>query len=614
MGLKQPDTLLDSAPIVWRGSARSVELLYGNVRDPAELSEAMFTPDDPNGWRLIIDYPFDEGSHGPADDRHRVSKLADRLGTVRTVCWVPAAMTSERINRDLSRLVMIDAVLRDNLFESAAEHLGPEDRVRAREQLINQQASLTVKLRQVLRQAYGLAQKQSADVVLGYNDHLLTLVPRFNPTLPAGAAFPDALKSVMGQMLACQYPDHPDLDPDRTGTAVKAADARVVLDAVRAVVESGADQAEIEQKPHRAVLRRIAEPLRLGTMHSAVLRLDRHWVQHFQQQAAAATPPVSLGDDVPVAKLLGWVPPAMGLDPLLAQLVVMAFAEQTNRVFRLHGGPPGAIEPGRFPASGLTLRPERLPSGSDWQSATDRAYKLFRVATRGPAVSRIVAMLARDLAVSAKAHRDDAHRLLNRLTQHADALGLDRAATTGRLATAARAADLLDALAGSAGGVDLVELLARAELGGPVERVGESITTAKAVADALQAGPWDDLKTLRELPAPYDAEATVILGQLAAVAREDELTQRLAPALRLAKDDAVTLIRRALQPTTPPDPNATFTTGQTGPGTATPGTASGPAAGARTVRAAEIDTVTAELRRVAREHPDKTIDVRWSVR
>src|SRR5262249_9866177 len=158
-------------------------------------------------------------------------------------------------------------------------------------------------------------------------------------------------------------------------------------------------------------------PLRLGTIRSAVLRLDRHWVQHFQQQAAAATPPVSLAEDIPVAKLLGWIPHGMGLDPMLAQLGVMTFAEQTNRGFRLRGGPAGTVEPGRFPASGLTLRPERLPSSSDWQSATDAAYKLFGVATRGPAVSRIVAMLARDLVVSAKTHRDDAHRLLNRLTR-----------------------------------------------------------------------------------------------------------------------------------------------------------------------------------------------------
>ncbi|MEJ3741680.1 phage resistance protein [Actinomycetes bacterium KLBMP 9797] len=607
LGLKQPDALLESTSIVWRGSVRTVELLYGKVRDPNELSDAMFTPDDPNGWRLIIDYPIEDGSHGPADARHRVSELAARIGGVRTVCWVPAAMTSERVNRDLSRLVLIEAVLRDNQFESAAAHLGPEDRIRAREQLVSQQASLTGKLRQVLRQAFGLAQKQSQDVVLGYSDHLLTLVRGFAPTLPAGATFTDALRSMISQMLACQYPEHPDLDPDRTGSAVRASDAKIVIDAIRTVVESGADQAEIEHKPHRAVLRRIVEPLRLGTMHSAVLRLDRHWVQHFQQRAAAEG--AALDSDLPVATLLGWIPAAMGLDQLMAQLVVTAFAEQTNRSFYLHGGPTGVVEPGRFPQAGLTLRPQRLPSDVDWESATDRAVKLFRLTARGPAVSRIVAMLARDISARAKEHRDDAHRLLNRLTQHADTLGLDRSATVGRFATANRAVDLLDALASSAADVEIVELLARADLGGPAERVGRSIITAKQVAAALQSGPWDDLATLRTLPEPYDSEARLILDQLAAVARDDELTQHLEPALRLAREDAVTLIRRALQPTTTPGAAGTQT--QDG---AQAGTDAAVVIGGRTVAANEIDTAITELRHVAQQHRDKTIDVRWSVK
>src|SRR5262249_39120912 len=91
---------------------------------------------------------------------------------------------------------------------------------------------------------------------------------------------------------------------------------------------------------------------------------------------------------------------------------------------------------------------------------TERAYKLFRLPQRGPAAGRLVTLFANQLAAAAKGYREDAHRLLSRLEQHADALGLDPSAGTGRLATACRSADLLDALTGSSGGIDLIELLA----------------------------------------------------------------------------------------------------------------------------------------------------------
>ena len=40
---------------------------------------------------MIIDYPFDEGSHGPADDRQRVQEL-----TSRTAARTPSAGSPPR--------------------------------------------------------------------------------------------------------------------------------------------------------------------------------------------------------------------------------------------------------------------------------------------------------------------------------------------------------------------------------------------------------------------------------------------------------------------------------------------------------------------------------------
>lgn len=598
LGLKLTDSLLGSASLTWRGSARSVELLYGNVRDPRDLSDALFTPDDPAGWRLIIDYPFDDGDHGPADDRQRVTDLAGRLGSTRTVCWVPAAFTTNRLNKDVSRLVIIEAVLQERRFDSAAAHLRPEDRVRAREQLTSLRNSLTSKVKQVLRQAYGLAQKQPDDVVLGFDEHLLTLVTGFRPTLPPGATFADALRSITDQLFARQYPEHPDFDPERTAGVVKPADVKIILDAVRRAVESGDDRVEIDQKPHRAVLKRIAEPLQLGTMGQAVFTLSRHWAQHFQQRAAAAT--VAIDGELKVTDLRRWIdePKPLGLDDLLVQLVIAAYAEQSNRSFYLHGGPVAA-EPPRIEKA-MTLRLQDLPRPDDWAQAKEKSLALFGVTPVGPAVGRIIQIFARDLAEGARRHRDDAYTLKNRLEQHADALGLDRAAAQGRLATARRAADLLDMLTGSAGGVEIIESLARTDLGGPPERLHKSISTARDVAAALGSGPWEELETIRSLPKPYDGEAQAILAQLSAVAADEELTKSLVPALRRAKEDAVALTRRAIVQPPQPDPD---------PVKPDPTQVSG----RRTVAAADVAEVIDQLRTLASQHPDATIDVTWTL-
>src|SRR5690606_38963641 len=106
------------------------------------------------------------------------------------------------------------------------------------------------------------------------------------PTLPMGASFADALRSLGDQMLSLQYPAHPDFDPDRKGDLVRAPDVKVVLDYVRRAVESPEGRVEVD-RPHRQIMRRIANPLGLGTMHEAAFVLDGQWVQHFHQKAAS---------------------------------------------------------------------------------------------------------------------------------------------------------------------------------------------------------------------------------------------------------------------------------------------------------------------------------------
>ncbi|MFD6752507.1 BREX-2 system ATPase PglY [Micromonospora gifhornensis] len=618
LGVPWSDSFFAEAGLTWRGSRRAIELVYGNVRDPHDIRDEAFHPSDPSGWRMIVDYPFDDGSHGPADDRQRVQELTSRMHA-RTICWIPAALTVERRN-ELGKLVIIDKLLEGQRFDSHAEHLNPDDRRRAHAALTNQRSALLAKMQGVLRQAYGLAAKQSTDVQLGFDDHLQSLTWALEPKLPMGATFNDALRSIGDQMLTHQYPAHPDFDPDRKGDPVRLPDVRTVFGYVQGAVESPEGRVEVD-RAHRQTMRRIANPLRLGTMHEAAFVVGGEWVQHFQQRAASE----GVTGELRVADLLRWIdePRARGLDPVVAQLVVATFAEQTDRAFYLHGSRlTPAPEPGRI-TTDHTLRDESLPSEDDWESARARAAAIFGFRSLNLRRGRLVAMFGRDLAAAASRNREAARQLAGQLDTHASRLGLD--GTSGRLATARAAADLLDALSTSGStGKELVERLARAELNGPADRTGKSISSAADVAAALTAAPWDTFEIVAGLPEPHAARGREILAELRRIAQADELTSQLVPALRRAQADALALLRVVTggggAGPAPKGGAGSGSGGVTTPGggsttggAGTPGGGTTSGVRSRQTRLEALDDVLAELRRFAAEHPTDTIEVSWKV-
>ncbi|SDZ46099.1 hypothetical protein SAMN05444365_11911 [Micromonospora pattaloongensis] len=605
LGVPWSDSFFAEAGLPWRGSRRNIELVYGNVRDVNDIRDEAFHPNDPTGWRMIIDYPFDDGSHGPADDRQRVQDLISRT-TSRTVCWIPAALTVER-RTELGELVIIDKLLEGQRFDSHAEHLNPDDRRRAHGALTNRRSALLAKMQAVLRQAYGLAGKQATDVVLGFDDHLQSLTRALEPKLPMGATFNDALRSIGDQMLSQQFPAHPDFDPDRKGDPVRLADVKVVLDHVRRAVESPEGRVEVD-RTHRQTMRRIANPLGLGTMHEAAFVIEGEWVQHFQRKASSE----GITGELRVADLLRWIddPSPRGLDPIVAQLVVATFAEQTDRAFYFHGSEViPAPELGKITAD-HTLREERLPSDEDWQSARARSAAIFGLQPLDLRRGRLVALFGRDLTTQANRYREAAHGLVARLDQHATWLGIDKESGSGRLATARAAADLLEALANGRTAVETVERLARAELAGPADRTGKSIMSAAQVSAALAAAPWDTFEIVAGLPEPYATEAVAILAELRRVAQSDELTAPLAPALRRAQTDSTALIRRAtMQRVEPPVKNPPLEVivdpGQTD-------LVPVPRGGV-TVTAASLGQAVEQLGAFAADHGDATIEVTWRI-
>lgn len=544
----------------------------------------------------MIDYPFDDSTHGPADDVQRVHDLrSSGRHQYQTVCWIPTSLTTDRL-RELGRLVMLDALLSGQRFDSHAKHLSRDERQRAHATLTSQRDALVVKLKSVLRQAYGLASKQPGDVLTTFDDHLLTLSPGLKPSLPFGAKMSEALRDLAGQMLAHQFPAHPNFDPDNRGEPVRVGEARLVLEVVRRAVESREGRTEVERKD-RTTVRRIANPLRLGEMHEAAFVLGRDWVEHFHRLAAKE----GITGDLRVKDLWRWLdqPEARGLDPLIARLVVAVFAEQTDRTWVQHGATMVPQPDFTKITEELALRTAERPTEEEWETARQRAMEIFGFTPAALPRGRLIAMFVQDLSTHAKQHRDAAHRLVEALEKYAQQLGLDPQASSGRLHTARAAANLLDGLVERHDSIDIIRYLARAPLGGPPHRTGRSIRSAAQVTDALTRAAWHDFENITKLDEQWSARAQRILDRLRAAAADDELTTALAPALEQASSEAKELVSEVII-NRPKPPAPSPSTGD-------------PRSGTMEVAATKVAEAIDELRQFADQHHGKTIKVTWQV-
>lgn len=589
------DVYGDRLDLVWKGSKRSAEVIFGSVRG-GELRDDQLAPIDPQSWRLVVDYPFDDRGDGPVYARARVERLRGEGVQHRTVCWLPADLTAARL-ADLGMLVRLDHLLAGggHRFDSHAQHLSADDRQRARGVLKSRHDALLTKTRTVLRSAYGLTSKDEQDVTADFSDHLRALWPGLNPTLPLGASFRDAVRRLVGDLLADQFPGHPDLDPDQTGTPVKPAELKLVLGYLTRAAEADGGSVEVA-RGDRIAVRRIAPALGLGVMHEVRFELGREWVGHFTRRAAqtaadgSGTPGTgspnagSVGSggvgsggvgsgELRVGDLLRWIdePKPRGLDDNVAHLVVAAFAEQTDRAWYRHGGllatPPelGAI------TRDMTLREQPLPDAADWAAAGERAQVIFGVQPPALLRGRLLRGFAEELVGKARPRRAASQELVDVLEAHAVKLGLDlrtglTAAGTdgagdadgtdgttgadgvpgGRLRTARAARDLLLALDDPRDGTEIVRRLARAELAGPANLLAVSISRGDEVAAAIRATPWDEtFGVIAGLAERYQSEAREILGRIRAAGAADELTTPLAAVLGKARADATALIRRA---------------------------------------------------------------------
>ncbi|MFE4674491.1 phage resistance protein [Streptomyces sp. NPDC056723] len=625
----------DTLDLVWKGTQRQVEVVFGNVADVDSLDESGLKPAGGDAWRLVVDLPYDEGDFGPMDDVQRLRAVREKTGgTVRTLAWLPTHLT-RAARDDFERLVVIDKLLADDQrFDTEyARRLKPEERTRAKELFASQRNTLTERLNQALRQAYGLSQKEEGTVDLGFDQHLVPLhgdLPEDKLKLPFAATMQNAARDLAGKLLAEQYPAHPNLDAEGLGRGVTPAELRTVFGYVRQAAESADGRAEVVSKD-RKVMARIAGGLQLGTQAEAYYKQASFWPDHFQRLARQE------GEAEPtLTRLADWMdkPAPRGLTEPLRRLVAAAYAETTDRVW-VRGSTH--VEPAPATPADLrdqyALREQPLPDEADWQEAQDRFQAVFGAKPPQLRRGRIVNLFAAQIRKQAYALVDDADRLVQALEHDRVRLGLDD--SSPRLDLARRAAELVRSLAGdgtaagaaaaSGGAKGVVESFARFDLGGfTAQRFGTSLKSAGKVADALHRAGWEQLK----LAGGLGAQGADILARLREAAAGDPSQYPDFPTLLASSGrEVIALLQRkqdAEHTPVPPEPatpkpqprpdDIDLGSGSAHPPIATKAiTSVRRSGGGRTTAGQAVTSLRLEIAELAKLDPNATVEITWKV-
>jgi hypothetical protein len=549
LGIPHEDQLFVRHDFKWRATKRSCEVLVANVRELADESLEARGDD----WKVIIDYPFDEG-HGPQDDISKIETYrAKQKPASRTLLWIPSFL-SRQAQKDLGTLVVLDHILTGERFTSYVTHLAPVDRQAAKTLLENQRSQLRQRLIQYLEGAYQASNpvQGSLDTAheLNVSEHFQTLDPAFDLQSPVGANLQQAFQHLLGQALKHQFPAHPAFEDE---TNLGPATLKRVLAELERATQTPDGRIAVDQ-PKRREMRQIANPLKLGEMHETHFLLGHHWRTHFLRKQAEQ------GGAMTVGKMRRWIdePVAMGLLPKEVQnLIILVFALQTNRSFFLHGGP---TQPSLENVQDeLELREQKLPSQATWDKVRERAAAVFGVTASPLLNASNVSKLIGDIQAEIATRKDGCGQLSVRLKQVASQLA-DAGTTPARIRTAQVVKTLVDALAQSEGDA-FVNALAQGEVASSEQAMGASFKKAGDVLESLSRVNWELLEAVLRLADDRKQAAQAIWTVLRQAFQADELAVALGPALTEAQSRAVKLLADVPKPLpegrTPPGKTAT---------------------------------------------------------
>ncbi|MFF8816291.1 PglY protein [Streptomyces pactum] len=649
LGIQDTQPFICEREIVWRGTKRTAEFVFGNVCDP-HLPDEQFQPQTDGNIRFVFDYPFDD-KHFPSDDVRRVEGLKQAGRYAPTIVWLPDFFSEQKSNQ-LGRLLKINYLLERDRLDDHTATKSADERVQIRHQLKAQSENLTSQLTAVLQQLYGISKPDPGSVGAEVPDsqHVWSLEPAYgNPKPQAGLSFEQNLYALSDGMFAALYPKHPDFDPGLTRKPVTTRELRTALEWIGRAMEDG-ERRVVVDRHQLPVVKRIVHPLGLGEVHDGPLNLLNDWRLRINQKAAEA----KAGSELSVEQIRRWITELgyTGLEKNIANLIIATYALLDDRTWTFQTTPVAQAPELERIGGGYGLRAVELPTPEEFTAARARAAAVFGVSTRPVLFARNVSALATKVREVATAHGQAVSGVWRSLDKHAADLGLS-GADAPRMRSTRAAADLLARLARTSDATPLVKELAAVSYDVTDQEIGAAIKQAPEVLRALDDTNWKLLRSVRGFAGRDDGvgdKAERLIALLRETADDHEQARSLVPVLSQLQDQALALVNEVAQlasvarppvpePTTPgPDdisltrhgtpavPSAVPPRSEAGRSEATvpvpaPGTAAGPTAPhvlnaeeptrVESLLAEAITDVRDEIRSYLEAHPGVPIEITW---
>ena len=524
----------------WRGTPREADVIFSNIRElPADSLVCKGS-----GWKVVIDYPFDQSGHSVRDDIAKIEAFQNEEEATRTICWIPSFFNALTLEA-LGTFIRLEQVLKESQFPNYVQHLNETDRQSAKSQLESQRDQLRSQLLSRIEMAYGI-RGGGEDYLddgnrLDSAEQFRSLEPGVHLQAPAAANLEQALTALLDQALRQQFPKHPLFDEKISLT--KGALGKV-LEVIREAAGSQEPSVLVDPTVRRQ-MQQFGNLLKLGEMGETRFQLAQFWKGHFNKLAGQSSGALTVG------KLRKWTdePEPMGLPEVVQDLVILTYAVQTNRIFKHHGGPATA-EIGTL-MDEMTLEEVALPDQQDWSVALERAKGLFgiptspllnaaNVTTLGEAVQRKAADLSGPLAA-----------LIGRL--ESIRVGTFGGMPCARLDTAREGLALLKTLDGLTGNA-LIGKLAAYPLTGTAAVIASSMASATRLNQILENADWVIFDGIQALADERKEAATQVWQELETAFASDEHAIALGPKISELRDRAVKLLTRIAAAPKPPPP------------------------------------------------------------
>ncbi|WP_447037832.1 hypothetical protein [Streptomyces sp. DSM 118878] len=546
--------LFDEKKVVWRGSERTVEFVFGTVRDPRSVTDEAFEPATAGNMRIILDCPFDEETGRSPDDAYRrVTDLRKSHPGAPVLVWLCDHFSEQR-KAQLGRLMRINFLLERDRLSDYTRNFPPDDRLKARRSLEHARDNLTRTLVDSLREVYGLAEAKEdtrgAEVPDGR--HVLSLQPEFPRPQPEGSKpFDQAVTQLADGLFSSIYDKHPDFGPGpgTTPRAVTPAELTTALKWLAQAMDEGG-RAEVEPRDLRTV-KRVVEALELGTVHDGPLVVRGDQLRARINQAASAH---GEHGELAVEDIRIWIRDDLGvrgLEKHVSNLLIAAYALFDDRSWVLYSGtettPPSLAEI----SLGWKLRAQRLPTEQEYATARDHAGRLFGVTAKPGLFARNVNRLASDVLAKATAYEKSVGDVRTVLKRHATLLGLDGEGTAERSRVLREAAALLARLVRHTDdATGLVCELASVSYETPARELSHAMDSAADVLAALDGTNWRLLSSVHGLTGRDDSigdRAQRLMERIAEAARAPERERSLIPLLGEVRETGHALLDAALR-------------------------------------------------------------------